>query len=118
MVRRERTVILSPLSQAEAQVMDFVRVLADSLAADSVTEEHVAMEQCSGQPWQESTARVRRRMKEVMADAWASHSWLRQAVMDTIGEDLDEYIWAFVPKAFSHDIVLVPLPDDQLWFVD
>ncbi|UKZ76935.1 hypothetical protein TrVFT333_004650 [Trichoderma virens FT-333] len=85
---------------------------------DQETSNLQTIEDRESEDWKNCMAKVKDKMKEVMAEAWKSSPELRQAVQNNIGPDLEEYMWAFIPKAFSHDVMVEETPSEQLWFVD
>ncbi|UKZ51105.1 hypothetical protein TrVGV298_004860 [Trichoderma virens] len=117
-VHRTRAVVMSPLSDEEVLMMTIFRDLATLVAIDQETSNLQTIEDRESEDWKNCMAKVKDKMKEVMAEAWKSSPELRQAVQNNIGPDLEEYMWAFIPKAFSHDVVVEETPSEQLWFVD
>lgn len=115
---RQRSVMMSSLSSSEEIMMDIVEELADTIAADQVTRDLLAIENRNSEEWEDALARVRSKMKDAVREAWREHPGLRQAASENIGADIEEYLWVLIPKCFSHTIRIASLPDDQLWFVD
>ncbi|KAG8422117.1 hypothetical protein J3459_010702 [Metarhizium acridum] len=119
--RRERAVILSPIDEKEGKMLSRIKDLAIVLAKDPVTDEFLQMQKSykpGQEEWEAAELTVRRRMKEVVEEAWYADDEFRQTMREYTGDDLDDYVWVFVPKVFSHAIWLRELPERQLWFVD
>jgi hypothetical protein len=119
--RRERAVIMSAMGEAEGRMMGKIRDMAVAVARDAATEEFLGVQRwCApgGKDWDAAEEKVRAVMKRVMEEAWYADEEFQQTVKDTVGEDLDDYIWVFVPKVFSHGIEMRDLSGRQLWFVD
>lgn len=120
-VRRERAVIMSAMTEAEGKMMSQIKDLAILVAKDTATDEFLEVQKIhkpGEEEWDAAEAKVRERMKAVMEEAWYADEKFQQTIKDTMGEDLDDYIWVFVPKIFSHGIALRQLKEQQLWFVD
>ncbi|KAK9443567.1 HET domain protein [Metarhizium brunneum] len=118
---RERAVILSAVDEREGKMLSKIKDLAISLAEDPVTEAFLQVQKsyAPGQEeWEAAELAVRRRMKKVVEEAWYADEEFRQTMRESTGDDLDDYVWVFVPKLFSHAIWLRELPERQLWFVD
>lgn len=118
--RRRMTLMLSALDERESHMMDKIKDLASVVAADMATIEFLQVQKCheyGSREWEAAQSKVRKRMKEVMREAWLANPDLGQTMRDTTGEDLKECAWAYIPKLFSHNIVLTGL-EGQLWFVD
>lgn len=119
--RRERAVIMSAMTDAEGEMMCKIKELAILVAKDPATDEFLEVQKSykpGEEEWDAAETKVRERMKAVMEEAWYADETFQQTIKDTMGEDLDDYIWVFVPKIFSHGIVLRGLREQQLWFVD
>lgn len=118
---RERAVILSAVDEREGKMLSKIKDLAIVLAEDPVTEAFLQVQKsyAPGQnEWEAAELAVRRRMKKVVEEAWYADEEFRQTMRESTGDDMDEYVWVFVPKLFSHAIWLRELPERQLWFVD
>ncbi|PKK48270.1 hypothetical protein CI102_6794 [Trichoderma harzianum] len=116
-IHRTRTVIMSALGDDEIRMMMAFREMAGVVALDQETKDHNG-EDRDGEDWKSCMAKVKDKMKEVVAEAWKSRPEVRQTVENTIGLDMEEYMWAFIPKVFSHDVIVEETPSEQLWFVD
>lgn len=118
--RRQRTVIVSPLTDAESRMMVKVQKLADIVARDPTTKDflEVQVRDPKSEDCRVAEQAVRQRMKDVMREAWPDDAESRQTLRDTVGEDLDDFIWVMIPKLFSHDVKLTELSQSQLWFID
>ncbi|RFU81906.1 het domain [Trichoderma arundinaceum] len=117
-VHRLRTVIMSLLSNEEIRMMTVFRELAMAVAIDQETSNLLMMEDRDGEEWKSCMVKVKNKMKEVVAEAWNSNPELTQAVKNTIGIDMEGFMWAFIPKIFSHDVFIDEMPSEQIWFVD
>lgn len=117
-IHRTRAVIMSALGDDEIRMMMAFREMAGVVAMDQETSNLQAIEDRDGEDWKSCIAKVKDKMKEVVAEAWKSRPEVRQTVEDTIGFDMEEYMWAFIPKVFSHDVMVEETPSEQLWFVD
>ncbi|KAK2594716.1 hypothetical protein QQS21_007566 [Conoideocrella luteorostrata] len=118
--RRERTVIMSKLTEAEGKMMNMVRGLAKTVAQDESTAEFLKAQKRSAPgntDWDAAEGKVREKMKEVMAEAWQAHPDMQQTMRDTVGESLDDYVWVMIPKWFSHGVGMRDL-GEQVWYVD
>ncbi|KAG5932121.1 hypothetical protein E4U53_001468 [Claviceps sorghi] len=119
---RERSVILSPLTVAESRMMNMMQHLAEVVARNESTAAYVEVQKNfkpGSTEWSTAEEKVRRNMKHVMRAAWLAHpEVLQQTIKDTVGEGMDDYVWAFIPKSFSHTVALRELTKDQVWFVD
>ncbi|QUC17658.1 uncharacterized protein UV8b_01899 [Ustilaginoidea virens] len=118
-VRRERSAIMAALTATENKLMDFVKGLAESVARDASTDEFLQVQRAhrpGSEEWDAAEEKVRDVMKEVMREAYA-HEELQKAVKDTMGEDIDDYIWVMIPKAFSHGVGLREA-EGRWWIVD
>ncbi|POR38277.1 Uncharacterized protein TPAR_01537 [Tolypocladium paradoxum] len=116
--RRERTVMISQLGEVEAGFMDTMRALACRIAADEVTQHLLSIKDRSSEAWNDGSAKVCTRMKEVVKESWAAHPEMEKAGRESFGPDLEEYIWVMIPKLLSHDVTMAELPSGQMWFVD
>ncbi|GAO14019.1 hypothetical protein UVI_02035690 [Ustilaginoidea virens] len=119
-VRRERSAIMAALTATENKLMDFVKGLAESVARDASTDEFLQVQRAhrpGSEEWDAAEEKVRDVMKEVMREAWYAHEELQKAVKDTMGEDIDDYIWVMIPKAFSHGVGLREA-EGRWWIVD
>ncbi|PNP50070.1 hypothetical protein THARTR1_09202 [Trichoderma harzianum] len=117
-IHRTRAVIMSALSDEEIRMMTIFREMAGLVAMDQETSNLQAIEDRESEDWKSCMAKVKDKMKEVVAEAWKSRPEVRQTVENTIGLELEEYMWAFIPKVFSHDVMMEETPSEQLWFVD
>ncbi|KAL6788129.1 hypothetical protein J3E68DRAFT_444819 [Trichoderma sp. SZMC 28012] len=117
-IHRTRAVIMSALGDDEIRMMMAFREMAGVVAMDQETSNLQAIENRESEEWKSCMAKVKDKMKEVVAEAWKSRPEVRKTVEDTIGFDMEEYMWAFIPKVFSHDVMVEETPSDQLWFVD
>lgn len=117
-VHRTRTVIMSILTDEEIRMMAIFRGLATSVAMDQVTVNLLAIADRESEQWKSCMDKVKNKMKEVVAEAWKSSPELVQMVENTIGQDMGDYMWAFIPKVFSHDVVIEETPREQIWLVD
>ncbi|KAJ6441650.1 LOW QUALITY PROTEIN: HET domain-containingprotein [Purpureocillium lavendulum] len=143
-VRRERTVLMSPLSDAEARMMDVMQDLADRVAADPATRDLLALgpapapdadadkdgkarkdrdedkqDQGGGgeavdDAWKTAWKRVGDLMKRLVAEALASHPDVAQTARDYLGPDADEYLWVLIPKAHAHTVTMTEVPEGQV----
>ncbi|KND93687.1 hypothetical protein TOPH_01923 [Tolypocladium ophioglossoides CBS 100239] len=116
--RRERAVMLAQLSDVEAKFMDIMAALACRIASDEVTQGLLSIQDRSSEAWKEGTAKVSTRIKEVVKESWAAHPEMERAVRESLGPDLEDYIWVMIPKLFSHHVAMEELPSEQMWFVD
>jgi hypothetical protein len=117
-VHRTRTVIMSPLSNEEIRMMTIFRELATVVATDQETSNLLAIKDRDSEEWKNCMSKIKTKMREVVAEALKSNPELAQTIKNTIGHDLEEYMWAFIPKIFSHDVVIQETPSEQIWFVD
>ncbi|KAJ9155246.1 HET domain protein [Pleurostoma richardsiae] len=116
-VRGERTIMISPMNASEALVADVLRGIADQAAGYTV-QEQLVIEDAASPDSKGKLGRVRDLMKSLMTEAWASRPDFVEAVRETVGPDMEEYIWAAVPKFCSHDLELVDLSGNTVWLVD
>ncbi|KAL7943305.1 hypothetical protein V8C42DRAFT_328674 [Trichoderma barbatum] len=117
-VHRTRTVIMSLISDEEIRMMTIFRELATVVAMGQETPNLLKIQDRASEDWKNCMAKIKDRMKEVVAKAWKSRPELRQTVQNTIGLEMEEYLWAFIPKIFSHDVMMEETPSEQIWFVD
>ena len=118
--KRGRSAILSSLTEAECRMMEKLRDMALTVARDAVTAEYAeVIEKYTPQAheWQVVEEKVRAKMKQVVAEGWAANPDIRQTIKDTIGQEMDEFVWVLLPRLFSHDTVLERL-EEQIWIVD
>jgi hypothetical protein len=118
MARGRRPVILSPLTEADERMKNTLKGLACRVAADKVTQDLIKIDRGDELARKDGLSALRKRMEEVMAEAWISDPELEQSVKDLIGDDMAEYMWNYLPKSFSCDIYMHEMPDGQIWFVD
>ncbi|KAL7930254.1 hypothetical protein V8C35DRAFT_313355 [Trichoderma chlorosporum] len=117
-VHRTRTVIMSLLSDEEVRMMEAFREMATVVAMDPETSNLQAIEDRDSDEWKSCMVAVKDKMKEVVAETWKSSPEVRQTVQNTIGLGVEEYMWAFIPKVFSHNVMVEETSREQLWFVD
>ncbi|KAM0248987.1 hypothetical protein ACHAQJ_009236 [Trichoderma viride] len=117
-VHRTRTVIMSPLSNEEIRMMTIFKELATVVAADQETPKLLTIKDRDSEEWKSCMSKIKTKMKEVVAGALESSPELSQTIKNTIGHDMEEYMWAFIPKIFSHNVVIQETPSEQIWFVD
>lgn len=117
-IHRTRAVIMAALSDEELRMMTIFREMAGVVAMDQETSNLQAIDDRESEDWKSCMAKIKDRMKEVVAEAWKSKPEVRVTVENTIGLELEEYMWAFIPKVFSHDVMMEETPSEQLWFVD
>lgn len=118
--RLNRSVVMSPLTEAESQMMKIVKHLAELVARDESTAAFLKAQKRfkpGSTEWDTAEEEVRQKMKAVMREAWLAHPEVRQTMKDTVGEGLDDYAWVLIPKSFSHEVALRELKD-QDWIVD
>ncbi|KAH8886997.1 hypothetical protein GQ53DRAFT_330311 [Thozetella sp. PMI_491] len=120
LARRIRLLVVDKTASSYDLVWDVVQGLANRVAEHESTQAllRIAGEDRNGQEYQDALDKVREAMKELMAEAWATQPAFVQAVHDNIGPDMEEYMWATIPKSFSHDIVAEDIPSTQVWIVD
>jgi hypothetical protein len=119
--RRERSMIISAMGEEESKMMTNLRELAVKVARDPSTAEFLQVQKKhkpGEEQWDAAEEKVRQTMKKVMEEAWHADEQFQQTIKNTMGEDLDDYIWVFIPKMFSHAICFRELEERQLWFVD
>lgn len=117
-VRGMNTVILSALNHGEVLVVETIRRLAEVVAKEAVTRDMCAIADQSSQAYKVATEKAKDRIRGLMAEMWAAKPEFVEAVHDFFGADLDERMWASIPKYFSRDGSVTELPSDQYWIVD
>jgi hypothetical protein len=117
-VHRTRTVIMSLLRDEEVRMMETFRNLATIVAADHETSNLSAIQDHDSEEWKSCMSNIKTKMREVVADALNSNPELVETIKNTIGADVEEYMWAFIPKIFSHTITMQETSNEQIWFVD
>ena len=116
--RRGRNVILSPLDAADERMKNTLQRLAHQLAAEKETLEYVKVDKGAKEAREAGRLALRERMKEAVAEVWASDADLQQNVEDMVGKNMGEHMWAYLPKSYSCNIYMHAMPDGQTWFVD
>ena len=116
--RRERNVILSRLNAADERMKNTLQRLAHQIAAEKETLDYVEIDKGDQAAREAGRLALRERMKEAMAEVWASDPDLRQNVEDMVGKNMGEHMWAYLPKSYSCNIYIHAMPDGQTWFVD
>lgn len=117
-VHRTRTVIMSILSNEEVRMMTVFRDLASTIAAYQETYQLSAIKDRDSEEWKSCMSNIKAKMREVVAEALNSSPELVQIIKNTIGAGMEEYMWAFIPKIFSHTITMQETSSEQIWFVD
>ncbi|KAL9485392.1 hypothetical protein ACSS6W_004181 [Trichoderma asperelloides] len=117
-VHRTRTVIMTLLSDEEVRMMTVFRDLASTIAAYQETYKLSAIKDRDSEEWKSCMSNIKAKMREVVAEALNSSPELVQTIENTIGADMEEYMWAFIPKIFSHTITMQETSSEQIWFVD
>ncbi|KAL7917865.1 hypothetical protein ACQKWADRAFT_305659 [Trichoderma austrokoningii] len=117
-VCRTRTVIMSLLSDEEVRMVTVFRDLASTIAAYEETSKLAAIKDRGGEEWKSCMGKIKTKMREVVANALGSNPELVQTIKNTIGTDMEEYMWAYIPKIFSHTITMKETSSEQIWFVD
>jgi hypothetical protein len=109
---------MTSMTDAEQRMMKTVRNMSLSVAQGQVTESLQKIQDRTGQEWEDGLKAVRQRCKEVMGEAWRTQPELVETVQQTIGMDLETFVWTLLAKIFSHDIIMEEVPKGQIWFVD
>jgi hypothetical protein len=119
-VRKERLVMVGDASPAQVVIAEATRTLSMQMAKEPVTNDllDTIYRPTVASDYDMAVERVKDRMKALMAARWRSDPAFVKAVHDTIGPDLEEYMWVQVPKMFSHHVISEDLPTDQVWLVD
>lgn len=117
-VHRTRTVIMSLLSNEEVRMMTMFSDLAFTMAAYQETCSLSAIKDRDSEEWKSCMSKIKTKMREVVAEALNSSPELARTIKNTIGTDVEEHMWAFIPKTFSHTITMQETSNEQIWFVD
>jgi hypothetical protein len=117
-VHRTRTVIMSLLSEEEVRMMTIFRDLASIVAAYPETSNLLAIKDRDSEEWNNCMSKIKTKMREVVAEALSSKPELAETIKNTIGAGLEEYMWVYIPKLFSHIITMEETSSEQIWFVD
>lgn len=117
-VHRTRTVIMSLLSNEEVRMMANFRDLASTIASYQETFNLSAIKDRDSEEWKSCMSKIKTKMREAVAEALNSSPELAQTIKNTIGTGMEEYMWAFIPKIFSHTITMQETSSEQVWFVD
>ena len=117
-VRLGRNVILTRLSDAESLLMDILEKLSDDVAQDTIAKALLEIKDRGSTEFQDMSQRVKQLIRDKVQLAWNEDPRLKQAVEDHIGMNMDDYIWALIPKNFSHKIFLRSVPEVKRWIVD
>lgn len=117
-VHRTRTVIMSLLSDEEVRMMTIFRDSASTIAAYQETSNLSAIKDRNSEEWKSCMSKIKTKMREVVAEAMNSNPELVETIKNTIGTDVEEYMWVFIPKIFSHTITMQETSSEQIWFVD
>ena len=120
-VRWVRKVMISQVHGLDLLVLEASWRIAKEVAASDETAEFVRVKEAFGGDSEEFAAakeKVRQKLKDVTTDAWNNVEGFAMAVERTIGEGMEEYIWASIPMRFSHKIEGVVTAEDQRWYVD
>ncbi|PNP37111.1 hypothetical protein TGAMA5MH_10994 [Trichoderma gamsii] len=76
------------------------------------------MEDRDSEEWKNCMGKIKAKMREVVAEALNSNPELVEAIKNTIGTGVEEYMWAYIPKIFSHTVTIKETSSEQIWFVD
>ncbi|KAK1249631.1 hypothetical protein MKX08_009634 [Trichoderma sp. CBMAI-0020] len=117
-VHRTRTVIMSVLSEEEVRMMTIFRDLASVVAAYQETSNLLTIKDLDSEEWNNCMGKIKTKMREVVAEALSSNPELVETIKNTIGADVEEYMWAYIPKIFSHTIAMKEMSSEQIWVVD
>lgn len=117
-VRKNRLLLFDPISDAEALVVESLRMLAGRIATEDVTAKLGAIDDRESDEYKAALENVRDRMKAVMLEFWEATPSFASAVSEVFGPDMKEAFWVTLPKFCSHDVFITDLPADQVWLVD
>lgn len=118
LVHKVLDVLFSELNQSEVKVAETVNCLAQTLREEEITRKLLAVRDKETEQYKELLAVCKGRMKDLTAETWESNHEFVQAVHDSIGDDLEAYMWAQIAVCFADDNLAFDLPADQIWYVD
>ncbi|KAM7206077.1 hypothetical protein V8F20_002859 [Naviculisporaceae sp. PSN 640] len=117
-----RRVIVAQVHGPEATVLHTMQRVAKEVAASApeTAGEFLRAKELGKESEYYQVARegLRQRMKDATARAWKEAPTFAQAVENSYGEGLEEFIWSMAPKYFPHERLARATAVDQRWFID
>jgi hypothetical protein len=116
--QRCRTVMLAPLDKTDSLVAEVFDEIAKKVANTEASRDMILIEDRTSETYKNLLETVKSGIKAEVAEVWRTRPDFVQAVHNTLGADMEEWVWAGVPKLCSHRIIATDLPVDQVWLVD